>query len=343
MHRHLGSIHPGLMWEYGPAVRQEGHRLVITPEARRDLRPLVEQILARAPKIPGWEFYAYRLAEDFEMAQQTVEARAEGDIANTWFRASINDVNKIDLTFTAPGYAPGDETAMNAVFVATETLLGEYALDKWIGVIEVEAPGDDDESRPIEELKLAIDALIGEIQASLPKHPYFRIAPDDVPWTSFELKPHEAEDWPGQEDLFVAISMLPAMWINAHRGESFDSVRFSNCGEVFCYVKIDGTAGLDGTAYEDRASIEDALNAVLRPAEAGCIVGGGTGMKYSYVDLALADVPKGTELVRRALRQGKIGRRTWIQFHDSDLQARWIGVWDDSPAPPMIDFDAEEE
>src|SRR4029453_14791094 len=47
----LRAIHPRLMWEFGPAVRQQGHRLVITPESQRWLRPLVRTILQRAPKV----------------------------------------------------------------------------------------------------------------------------------------------------------------------------------------------------------------------------------------------------------------------------------------------------
>src|SRR5262245_36475517 len=66
MARHLGDVHPKLMWEFGPAVRNGGHRLVITPEGQHHLRPLVRTLLERAPSVPGWEFYEYRLAEDLE-------------------------------------------------------------------------------------------------------------------------------------------------------------------------------------------------------------------------------------------------------------------------------------
>src|SRR5690606_8436200 len=74
MNETLGAIDPALMWEYGPAVRGAGHRLVITPEVRKDLRPLVGAILARAPELDGWEFHAHRLPESLDMALHTVEA-----------------------------------------------------------------------------------------------------------------------------------------------------------------------------------------------------------------------------------------------------------------------------
>jgi len=37
---------------------------VITPEAKMHLRPMVQTLIERARKLPGWEFYSYRLAEN---------------------------------------------------------------------------------------------------------------------------------------------------------------------------------------------------------------------------------------------------------------------------------------
>ena len=75
MHDHLGVIDGRLCWEYGPAIETRGHRLVITPESTRELRPLAATIIERAPKVPGWEFYRYRPPESAKMAGMTVEAR----------------------------------------------------------------------------------------------------------------------------------------------------------------------------------------------------------------------------------------------------------------------------
>ena len=53
MDDNLHPIHPKIMWEYGPAVRVDGHRLVLTPESVHELRPLVAKILERSPVDPG--------------------------------------------------------------------------------------------------------------------------------------------------------------------------------------------------------------------------------------------------------------------------------------------------
>src|SRR6266851_10072316 len=58
MHRHLGAVDERIMWEFG--LSENGHRLVLTPEMNRQLRPIVQTMLERAPKRPGWTFGPYR-------------------------------------------------------------------------------------------------------------------------------------------------------------------------------------------------------------------------------------------------------------------------------------------
>jgi hypothetical protein len=325
------------MWEFGRAIHTRGHRLVITPESRRDLRPLVDSILKRAPKIDGWEFYGYRLPENYEMSVQTVKSRSGGDISNISFHASIGDYNRIDLVFVAEGYSENDQQALNDVFIAAETLLGEEVLDKCIGAIEVDARPTKrrDDISQIEDLKTRLDVLIEQVRSGLPYH---RLS-EEQQWTLFKLKPDEQDDYPHQWDMFAGKAMILEMWQNAHSNQPFDSIRFSKNGEIFCYVKIDGTESLDEEKFADKGEIEDALDDALRDAEIGCFIGGGTGLKYSYLDLALTDLERGASIEKRVLREGEIPKRSWILFFDTDLHARWIGIWDDTLPPPLPDFE----
>jgi hypothetical protein len=107
-------------------------------------------------------------------------------------------------------------------------------------------------------------------------------------------------------------------------------------------LKIDGSEGLDEDGFLDRSSMEDALNEVLIPARAGCVIGGGTGAQYSYIDLALTDVESAIPLICSRLRAGKIPRRTWLLFFDGALAREWIGVYGDTPAPPGADEVSED-
>lgn len=343
---HLHPVHPSLMWEYGPAVHKEGHRLVITCEVRRDLRPLVDAILKKAPQLDRWEFYGYRLPESYEVAVETVKSRTGGDISGTFCRATLDNMNRVDLEFLAGNYTADDEQAYRDVFVAAESLLGEEWLDRWIGGIDVgplpEELGND--VFPIEELRTKVAERIDEAKSGLLDLPYHRFSPDGpegVQWATYKLKPEEAEDYVQQTDLMVRAVMNIDIWRNIHSSAPFDSARFSKCDETFCYLKIDGTNGLDEEKFADRGDIQDAVDEALRAAQAGSILGGGTGLKYSYVDLALVDVPRGAEIIKDVLRAGNIPKRTWILFYDVDLQSRWISIWDDSPPPPMPEFEEE--
>jgi hypothetical protein len=332
MHAHLNAIHPKLMWEFGPGVGG-GHRLVITPESHRELRPLVKTLLERAPKIPGWQFYSYRLAEDVDGTVATVSARTGVDIANAMACASLGKFGRIDLKFVCPTFVlPNEKKAVHAAFVATETLLGEEVLDKWIGVIDAVPAGGKDRALPLSRLKPSVDALIGSIQEQMFPKPCWEM--EDMKWTLWKLKPKKQKDYPGQLDLFVGKSMLQDMWQVAHGNMVFYSSSFSKFDEVFCYVKLDGSQGLDSEKFGDKAEIEDALDGALKPARVGCVIGGGTGVRYSYVDLALTNLPRGIEIVRKVLQEGNIHRRSWILFYDAELVNEWIGIWDDSPPPP---------
>ena len=91
--------------------------------------------------------------------------------------------------------------------------------------------------------------------------------------------------------------------------------------------------------FSDREEIEDAINAVLKPFSFGCVIGGGTGKVYSYCDLALTDVRKGIQAIQTRLMAGNIHQRSWIQFFDSDLASEWVGIYDDTPPPPMPPVD----
>jgi hypothetical protein len=353
MEKHLQGINESLMWEFGAAVEHKGHRLVITPESKRALRPLTRAILRRAPRLAGWEFYSHRVAEDIAGTTATVKGRVGIELEGMRVAVSIGASRRIDLLFESPAcVAPNEGPAHHAAFVAAETLLGEEILDGWIGAIDVQpirrvgAIGKllgrgKSETRfvALERLKPTVDALIGSMMEQLPDRGHFAQTPvksgsddDQRRWSAFELKPVKAADYAGWDDLMVAISPCPEIWSAAHSDPGFYSKRFSRLGERFCYLKIDGSQA-EGMTFGDRSEIEDALNAALIPEGAGCSIGGGTGLRYSYVELALMDPVNSLGTIRRVLQGGKAPRRSWVLFHDCEWAEEWVGIWPQTPAP----------
>jgi hypothetical protein len=353
MATHLQAISPKLMWEFGPAVKKEGHRLVITPESAFHLRPLTNAILKRAPKISNWEFYGHRLPESVSATHQTVETRTGSSSEDFQVRLSRGDHNRVDVSYFSPSLASADDRdALHAAFVATETLLGEEYLDKWVGAFEIKplkkssalgslfSRGDDDGKHliPLERMKETFDSVIQSIRDQLPEQPHFAWI-ENAQWTVGQLKPHEEEDYPGQDDLVTVSVGNMEMWMATRQAPRFYSDAFSRCGETFAFVKIDGLQGLVDSEFADRSEIEDGLDATLKPQKLGCTIGGGSGIRYAYIELALADLGPAIQAIRKRLRAAKVPKRSWIQLHDSDFAAEWVGIYDDTPPPPMPDFD----
>jgi hypothetical protein len=348
MAANLGSIDKGLMWEFGPALSGAGRRLVITPEIAHHLHPLVTAILKRAPRLPGWEFYDNRPPEGVADTLLTVKARTGCDVSGFKVGIERGEHNRVNITYSAPAIASEGETAaLNAAFVTSEGLLGERCLDRWIGAIEVKPapkaeglqPGNSPHYVALGRLQETVAAVTSSIREQLPERPHYQWL-EEAKWCLWQLTPAAHEEYCRQDDLFIAKSANPPMWAAAHSGTSFYSERFSRCGETFCFLKIDGSEGLEGSEFSDKTEIEDALDTVLKSAGLGCYIGGGMGQRYAYIDLALCDLSAGIKAIRERMQSGRIPKRSWIQFYDADLAAEWVGIFADSP-PPALPFDGD--
>ena len=333
----LQAIHPSLMWEYGPAVHQEGNRLVITPESRRFLRPMVRTILERAPKMAGWEFYPYRLAETLEVAILTVKSRVGVDITGALVDASVAPGRKVDLDFAFPNQPELDEeTAMQAAFVATETLMGEQVLDTWIGTIGLMdgEPISGTRPVPLERTQATVATLIRGCLDHLPKERTQDISVEDG-WATVKLdRPEEADDYPGRSDLMTAATHNVELFQAFHSGQAFSSACHSKLHEMFCYLKLDAAEIAGGQIVEFRSQFEEALNPALVAAGIGGCIGGGSGLRYAYIDLALTDIKRAAPIIRKTLSEHGAPLRSWLLFHDDDYSGEWIGIYGQTPLPP---------
>jgi hypothetical protein len=332
MQLNLGAVDERIMWEFGPS--DGGHRLVLTPEIHRNLRPIVETMLERAPKMPGWSFAPYRPPEPMEAAREMVLAKTDEPLPEKLtVRASVGDLNRVDLVFESKGFPRSDrELATHQAFTVAESLLGEEVLDKWIHVINVSRARPDKHSLPPERLKRTVDALVLSIRDQLPGET-FAARKTNAEWSVVALEPDEQDDYPWREDIIAFSTMHMPLFAATMPDTGFYSERFSRCDERFAFLKIDGIAGdASKMKFADRAAIEDAVDSALLGC--GTVIGGGTGRRYTYIDLALTDVDRAIAALKPALRNGAVPSRTWLLFHDCEWRDEWIGIYDDSPLPP---------
>jgi hypothetical protein len=334
----LQAIHPGLMWEYGRALRGSGHRLVITPESQRYLRPMVRTILERAPKLEGWEFYPYRPAETAEDTIETVKGRVGVDITGALIDSALVPGRKVNLAFAFPGHRFKEETAMQAAFVATETLMGEQMLDTWIGQIGLldEESSEGRRPLPLDRAQATVAALVRGSIDQLPATKSADISVDEG-WATVQLDPPEAaDDYPARSDLYVAATHDVELFQAMHSGQPFSSACHSKLHEMFCYLKIDAAEVESSDRVAFRSGFEDALNPLLVEAGVGGCIGGGTGLRYAYIDLALTDIKGAAPIFRKTLSQQQTPLRSWLLFHDDDYLAEWIGIYGQTPEPPQV-------
>ncbi len=333
MEQTLQRVDARLMWEFGPGG-SGGHRLAITPEADHHLRPLVDEILARAPTLPGWSFFAHRRAESVEQMTLAIKNRTGAEPAFSGVGLTVGECNRIDLSFQfLPSFLDQQrDLARTQAFLAAESLLGEDLSTDWVGVLD--AVAEVAQPLPPGALRRAFIMLGAEQRSRIPAQPFLDRL-ESLAWTEIDLNPKKQEDYLHRYDLGAAVTCAPDLWRNAHSSQLFWSGRFSRSGEMFCYLKIDRGGPLRRSAVGKRIKLEDALNQALRPGRLGCVIGGGSGRRYNYIDLALLDVRSAAEAIRHVLQRGGLKtRRAWLLFFDDALAAEWIGMWPESPVPP---------
>jgi hypothetical protein len=343
MDDNLSPIDGRLCWEFGPARRTAiaqagGHRLVITPEAEHWLRPMLNQVLGSAPQIPGWEFYAHRLPEEVDHARMAVKGRCGVEFKQAGVEARIGKYSKIDLLYTFPNEKWSQDQARNVAFVLTETLLGEETLDGWIGWIDVaDAKEPGHRWLPLERAGDTVSAVAQSMLEQLPATPLFQLDKEMAQWTSYKMEPdHDGDDFPGRSDLIVGTTCRMELIEAVMSGKLFDSRCHSRHKEYFVYLKIDASEVPSSNRVDHRASLEDPLDAALQQAGIGGTIGGGSGIRYSYVDLALTNVMQSLPIIRQVLTQQRAPLRTWLLFFDSQLSEEWFGVYPQTPPPPRF-------
>lgn len=330
MHRHLGAVHPDLMWEFGRGSKT-GHRLTITPEANHGLRPMVSSLLERAPTLKGWEFLDHRPA-DPELLRPTLEQRCGFAGDEPLVRIEPGKGNRVNVTYTISDDIDPDD-AMRVAYVATETLLGEPNLDRWVGWIDrVSAPSGAG-WHPASQAPTHFENAKRALLASLPTQPRALLR-DAAPWTALEVSVDKQDDYPRRDDMFIATTMDVTALQTYCSGMNFCSERFSRLGEIFCYLKLERGASYSSDPTAFRAPIEDAVHGALVGAGLGAHIGGGTGIRYSYVDLVLTNVSAAVPVIRSALSGSPIGERSWLLFCDYHLCSEWVGLTATTPPPP---------
>jgi hypothetical protein len=328
----LSAIEEDLGFEYG-RLPDGGWFLALCVTHRPHLRPIVREILRRAPSVPGWKLLDGRPLYDADTALETVRHRTGVDLAGVPVRVSVGPYRQVNLAFDVAG----DPDPVEAMLIATELLVGASTLVRRIDVVttegvRAEAGVDDAEVEiargPVEQLKAAVVQAIGMVGTLIPEAPYAaRDLGAPEPFALEPAEPDDSGDFPEAEDVRQVNTFDFDLWAAEHLGRLFASSRYSSSGETFCYLKLAREGGID------REAVFKSLTAALSAAGAGCVTALATGVAYEYVDLALTSLKAGIEAVRRAVRD-LVPNRSWLLFFDAEHRAEWAGIHAGAPPPP---------
>jgi hypothetical protein len=325
-------VHPGL------SVERFDQGLIVRARSR-ELCPLAERVAKQAP--PNLTVHTHRPRLAWTEALTRAESRGGPDFRGARVRAGFTRGHLLELVVSVPG-GKGDDAERELAERLVWDIAGERRADDWIGGVEVEAAPrggplrvlherpDDAARLPLSELSAALDAAISGVEAGLPEAPLHDSG--DGEWNLFELDPETAGDYPQKDDLVMAVTRVPELLKCFLEASPVSSLRFSR-HERFFFLKYESN-GHPESRLAERETLERALDRYLIAGRAGRVVGGGLGLRYSYVDVALSKLDQGLALICEAAREEGLPQRSWIECFDSDFADEWLEVWPGAAVPP---------
>lgn len=348
MRRELEPLCPDLCWEFGPGQSHGAHSLAILSDEDPALQPLVDRIVERAPVLAGWTWQRYRpcLADLDECGFDALEhSLLKGSLKAASVAPRSTPDGRIALDFAFPDGPRTRWRAKVQAAVLCQAHLGGECVRHWVGAITAtgrpwwgkrrdEAHG----GVPLADLLSTVERLIEDARARMPARPLWSNSEEPEPQrkgvrragnhTARPLDVWERSrpyaDFDGGDHSYLEV-------LNAALGAGFSSRRFGRFGELFAFLRVDGRGPWGGAG--GRRALEREVDRVLRPDEVGACLGSGTGALDTYIEVVLRDPDVAAERLRGMGADLGLPRRAWLQFHDAELGAEWVGLTDDDFPP----------
>jgi Family of unknown function (DUF695) len=137
MAKRVTAIHPNLVWEFA-AGRTSEHVLVLTCEGHPQLRAIASRWLRAAPPADEvWSYSNFRLPVADPATSVLTLGGAQIDVPSVAVSAEVGRTH-VDVTMYHPGFAavPAEQHQLTT-FLLLDTVLGEAAVDSWVGDVAV--------------------------------------------------------------------------------------------------------------------------------------------------------------------------------------------------------------
>ncbi len=154
--KNLKKINEDLVFEFSPIHENKIREFTISAEGIKDLFPVVEKLIEKAPKLKNWKFNAFRQripGDEFEIQYGDLKI----GYSDIYYR-SEHDNGKLGIELNIRNF-DGKGQTQNAIYILLDGLIGEYDVTTKIGWIEwVKLDENEKENlKPIIELRNEID------------------------------------------------------------------------------------------------------------------------------------------------------------------------------------------
>jgi len=324
MKDNLSAVDPAIMYEFGPIPGQAGHKLDFSTDGHAEIRQIVDALVAKAPKLPKWKFGGHRQPVPLVTVAACFKGRSGIDVLPFETQVDISPSNRLDVTFTSPNFSKDEADNTKVCLILTDLILGEDNSHNWLGVIDAKQGalgGPFDVGANAKLYGDLFNAKKKELIASLPAAPYFKTA--DL----------------GKPEVLHFHTVRPTMNTPLKKigetlgsGKNFQSEQFSKLGEKFVYLKLANSKDL--VPPEKHEPIAKELDALLRKAGLGCVIGTGSDTKDAvYFDVCLVNVDKAIPELKKFCQAHNFSHEAALRFYDADLLHEWVGMYDDTSEP----------
>ena len=154
--KNLKKVNEDLVFEFSPIQENNVREFTISAEGMKELFPIVEKLIEKAPKLKNWKFNAFRQrvpGDDFEIQYGDLKI----GYSDIYYR-SENDNGRLGIELNIKDYNGNGQT-QNAIYILLDGLIGEYDVTTKIGWIEwVKLDKNEIKNlKPIIELRNEID------------------------------------------------------------------------------------------------------------------------------------------------------------------------------------------
>lgn len=308
----IDEFFPGIAWVFGPGPDKVGHSLTITPEGDPYQAIAIAYIIGRAPHLPGWTFYSSRQPSStfasghMEIVGEKVSAK------EIWVTPQINEeAEEIDLVCWTPVFKDLPEGSRGQItFLWLDEALGELMVTQRLGAIDIHGDSLKD-AIPLTELPEFVSQVEREHQ--------WKPCILGEAYSSYRVR--ERADYEPtflRSDIFTGTSLLHQLSSDHLAEDGKPENKLSAWGVDFLFIAIPAPLFSKGKQIDERGELEDAITEVFTHNASGRVLGGASGNKNLYIDLAIFDGESALTMVTDLLRGHALGKDGKVYFFDKE-------------------------